>query len=330
MRLAAGPIKKLSLIALVAGILVTLLVPLAFYLYAGSYGVNVLRRRGGSIWTAVTADDVRLSPSMRIALRDPTPSAIAGRLNWQEIASGFEVAELPVIADDTEVDRLMLARVDPRQFKFSIRLAPAGNKELGDWMAERDTVLAINGSYFSRYGLPDTPVISSDIRKGPQTYDAKHGAFVASERFVGIRDLADETWQQAFKEADNAMVSYPLLLAKDGSHRVTADRRWLANRSFVAQDNSGKIILGTTAEAFFSLERLATFLRESPLHLSLALNLDGGPLACQGINLDSFRRDFCGDWETSVENGQLKLLQRVFGSRRWGLPIVLVVSNKYK
>jgi len=265
---------------------------------------------------------------MPLALRDPAPSVKAGRLSWQEIAAGFEVTDLPVIAGDTEVDRVLLARIDPHRYKFSVRLAPAGNKELGEWMSERDTLLAINGSYFSRYGLPDTPVVSSNTPEGPQTYDARHGAFVAFEAFVGVRDLTNEHWQQAFKAADNAMVSYPLLLAKDGSHRVTADRRWLANRSFVGQDNNGRIILGTTSDAFFSLERLAIFLRESPLDLSLALNLDGGPLACQGINLNSFRRDFCGDWETKVENGQLKLLQRVFGTKRWGLPIVLAVSPR--
>jgi hypothetical protein len=161
---------------------------------------------------------------------------------------------------------------------------------------------------------------------GPQTYEARHGAFVSSDTFVGIRDLKVQDWRSALTGANDAMVSYPLLLARDGSSRVTANRQWLANRSFVGQDHAGKIILGTTAEAFFSLDRFADFLRTSPLGLSLALNLDGGPLACQGIALNKYRRDFCGDWETMMANGQLKLLQRVIGSRRWGLPIVLTVS----
>jgi hypothetical protein len=326
MGVAAGSIKKSYLVAIAGGALTTGLLLLGFYLYAGSYGFNVLLRRGGSIWVAVTPDDSRLSPSMRMALRDPAPVAKAGPFQWEEIAFGFDVAELPIIAEGIEVDRILLARIDPARYKFSVRIVPAGNKELGDWMAEPNTVFAINGSYFTRYGHPDTPIVSAGILKGPQTYDAKHGAFVASNTFVGIRDLQAEDWRRAISGANDAMVSYPLLLAGDGSTRVSANRQWLANRSFVGQDKSGKVILGTTAEAFFSLERFADFLRASPLGLALALNLDGGPLACQGIAINKYRRDFCGDWETMSENGQVKLLQRAIGSRRWALPIVLVAS----
>jgi len=83
------------------------------------------------------------------------------------------------------------------------------------------------------------------------------------------------------------------------------------------------VIFGTTAEAFFSLDRLAAFLRASPLDLRIALNLDGGPVACQGIALNGYRRDFCGDWEMKTEDGELRLLQRVMGNQRWGLPIVI-------
>ena len=98
-------------------------------------------------------------------------------------------------------------------------------------------------------------------------------------------------------------MSYPLLLAADGSARVSADRRWLANRSFIGEDSAGRIVLGTTRDAFFSLESLARFLRAAPLDLRMALNLDGGPVACQYVALGSVRRSACGQWETSVRDG---------------------------
>ncbi len=71
------------------------------------------------------------------------------------------------------------------------------------------------------------------------------------------------------------MVSYPMLIGSDGKGRADASK-WLANRSFVAQDVDGYIVLGTTVDAFFSLDKLADFLRQSPLKLKTALNLDGG------------------------------------------------------
>jgi len=151
---------------------------------------------------------------------------------------------------------------------------------------------------------------------------------VASTAFARLHDLANEDWNAAFHGADDALVSYPLLVGPDGSNRVAADDRWLANRSFVGEDGAGKIVLGTTTDAFFSLNRLAAFLRQAPLGLTKALNLDGGPVACQGIALNAYRRDFCGKWELAARDGQLKLLTWMFGRRSWALPVVLAALRK--
>ena len=324
--LNAGKSKTRWLVrALCGGVILCALGLVGLYAYAGVYGLNGVLRRGWSVWVNVAPDDPGLPSSVRMGLRDQPPVAQAGQLAWRELAEGFEAGELPVIAAGTEVDRILLARIDPRRYRFVVRNAPAGDRELSDWMTELGAILVINGSYYSKRGTPDTPLLSSGILSGPADYDAKHGAFVASGAGVRIHDLKQEHWRQAFDGADDAVVSYPLLLAADGSSRVTAHPHWLANRSFVAQDRSGNVVLGTTKEAFFSLERLAAFLRQAPLELTIALNLDGGPIACQGIALGAFRRDFCGSWELASEDGKLRLLTQMLGRRRWALPIVLAV-----
>jgi phosphodiester glycosidase len=322
-----GPSRiRRVLVRVVATVLVLVVVALAsLYAYAGTYGFNVLFRRGLWVNVAVAPDDARLSAAMRLALRDPSGSVAAGPLMWRAIATGFDVAELAVVADGSEVDRVLLARIDPAHFRFAVRNAPAGNRDLDGWMHELGAALVINGSYFARDGTPDTPVVSAGARLGPRHYIANHGAFVASSRSVGVRDFTSLDWHIALRGAEDAMISYPLLLARDGSSRVKADPRWLANRSFVGEDHDGRIILGTTVEAFFSLERLAAFLRAAPLDLAVALNLDGGPVACQGIALNGYRRKTCGRWELSSRDGRPKLLTPVFGSVRWSLPIVLAV-----
>jgi len=314
---------------LVAMLLLLAVLALAsLYAFAGTYGFNVLFRRGVWLGVSVSPDDARLSAPMRRALRDPAGAVTAGPLAWASIAEGFDVAELAVMAEGQEVDRILLARVDPARFRFAVRNAPAGDRDLDRWMRELGAALVINGSYFARDGTPDTPLVSAGVRLGPRHYIANHGAFIAAGQSAGIRDLAVQDWHIALRGADDAMVSYPLLVTRDGSSRVKADARWLANRSFVGQDHDGRIILGTTAEAFFSLERLATFLREAPLDLAIALNLDGGPVACQGIALNGYRRSACGRWELSARNGRLDLLTPVFGTVRWSLPIVLAVFPK--
>ena len=50
---------------------------------------------------------------MRLALQPRPPEAKAGAFAWQRLTPGFEVGEMPVVAAGAEVDRLLLARIDP-------------------------------------------------------------------------------------------------------------------------------------------------------------------------------------------------------------------------
>jgi hypothetical protein len=297
------------------------------YFYAGWYGFNVIARRGASVWVAITPKDPRISESMRVALRDPVPQAQCGAFQWDRHAEGLETTELPVLADGNEVDRLMLVRIDPARYRFEVRNAPAGDRDLSTWMKQLHAVVVTNGSYFGPNGTPSTPFLSDGAQLGPVNYHATHGAFLVSDHVTGVYDLQQQDWRNLFQQARFGMVSYPLLVGP-GPSRVQADRRWLANRTFIANDASGRIILGTTKEAFFSLDRLAAFLRAAPLDLTLALNLDGGSVACQAVSVADFTRDFCGDWETKFEQGQIQLLHRLIGRRRWGLPVVVAVLPK--
>jgi hypothetical protein len=320
--------KRMLFRLLAVGFVVSGLMLAGLYHYGGLYGFNVLLRHGGTLWVNVTADDPRLSAGMRLALRDPYGAARAGPFAWQSIAPGFETGELPVMAAGAEVDRILLARIDPTQFRFVVRNSPAGDRDLDDWMEALGATLVVNGSYFTRRGTPDTPFVSAGIPSGPADHDARHGAFVASGSSTGVLDLLGRDWHALLRSADDAMVSYPLLVSSDGANRVKADWRWLANRSFVGQDGEGRIIIGTTTDAFFSLKRLASFLRTAPLGLTIALNLDGGPVAGQGIALGTYRRKFTGNWELAVHDGQLQLLTLGFATKRVAMPIVLAVLRK--
>jgi Phosphodiester glycosidase len=289
--------------------------------YAGSYGLHVLFRHGGTYWVNVDADSTRLSPSMRLAIGE-VPPATPGTFEWHRIAEGFEVANLPVIANGKAVDDVLLARIDPKRFRFEARNAPDGDKDLDQWMAHLGAALVVNGSYYALNGRPDTPFVSNGVLLGPRDYDAKAGAFVAGTNFVGIRDLADLDWKVAFLNAENAMVSYPLLVV-NGTTPVARPSRWLANRSFVGQDQDGWVVIGTTQDAFFSLDRFARFLLDAPLRLTIVLNLDGGPVASQGISLNGFRRRSIGQWEAQVDGDKVQLLTWPYGTV--AMPIVLAV-----
>jgi hypothetical protein len=316
--------KQLVLSLLIAVAATLVLVIVALWLYHPYVLRAFLHGRGG-YWTEVGRNDPGLSPSIQRALRD-APSASPGKLEWRMIREGLEAGELAVMVDRSEVDRIFLVRIAPAKFRFEVRNEPSGDLNLDAWMTGLGAAVVINGSYFAPNGEPATPVLSAGRLLGPAAYDARAGAFVASAVFTGVRDLATQSWQDAFDGARDAMVSYPLLISADGANRVAVSQ-WLASRSFIGQDIDGNIILGTTLDGFFSLDRLASFLRQSPLRLKLALNLDGGPIACQGISLDGFERRACGKWEIRPDDARVRKL--VYNSpERPTLPIVLAAFPK--
>jgi len=75
------------------------------------------------------------------------------------------------------------------------------------------------------------------------------------------------------------------------------------------------------------LDHFAELLKSAPLDLATALNLDGGPVACQAIDLGVYRRRTCGPQELQVKRDEVRLLQSVLPGD-WALPIVLAVSPK--
>jgi hypothetical protein len=308
---------------LVLGILASLVILLfsVVYTFWGMHGVHTLVRNGDFFWLPVSADSPRLSPSMRLALAS-APIASPGEFAWHAIVPGFEVADLPAMVNGTAVDHLYLARIDPAHFRFVVRNDSDGDRGLDQWMKKLGAALVVNGSYFGSYGTPALPFLSNGSPLGPKNYDAKAGAFVASPTFTGIRDLAHEDWPTAFQGADDATVSYPLLI-RSGVSGVAHPSRWLANRSFVGQDVAGRIIIGTTTDAFFSLDQLAGFLIDARLDLTMALNLDGGPVACQGISLNGYNRRTVGRFELQAEGDNVWLLTKCWGTP--GMPMVLAV-----
>src|SRR6185437_12516469 len=241
MRFAAEPCRLRTRLAAAILLFPTLLFA-GLYAYAGTFGVHVLLKRNMMVWRTVTPDDPRLSPAMRLALRDRSVRATAGAFAWRTLEPGFEVAELPVIAEGAEVDTISLARVAPDRFRFIVRNQPAATRTADDWMQALGAVLVVNGSYFSRHGTPDTPTVSAGTRLGPHHYVANHGAFVATPNAARVHDLVGIDWHIALQGADDAMVSFPLLVGTNAADRIHADWRWLANRNFVGQDSAGRII----------------------------------------------------------------------------------------
>jgi Phosphodiester glycosidase len=292
--------------------------------YVFCFGFHFPIYRDGGLWVRLKMDDTHLSPSMILALRN-SPVAVPGQFSWRESSPGFQVGELPALVHGNVVDRILLARIDPTRFRFGVYNHSRGYRTLDQWMRKLGAALVVNGSYFSPGWKPATPLLSNGRLLGPTEYDRKGGVFSAAKGVAKVQDLINQGWRTAFEGMTAGLVSFPILI--NGSYYDQNKTRWLANRSFIGQDKSGWIIIGTTVDAFFSLDRLAMFLHESPLELTMALNLDGGPVACQAIQLDGFERKTYGKWEMRIDDDDALLLMSLRGIPP-AMPVVIAVFPK--
>lgn len=289
-------------------------------------GTTPIVKYGSVVWIPVSEKSWLLSKPVRMALHRPVADARPGDFSWRSVVPGFEAGELPVIADGIEVDRILVARIDPAKFRFEVLNDPSAATALDDWMKRTRAALIVNGSYYARDGGPATPSVIGGQLRGPKEYDARQGAFVAKDRKAGIVDLKTADWRRVLDGADAGFVSFPLLVTDDGSNRAPQESRWLANRSFIAEDAHGHILIGTTKGGFFTLWRLGEFLKKAPLGIQRALDLDGGPVACQGVALNGFARRTCGSWEMRVDaSGKAKLLPTASPLFQPPMPLAIAV-----
>jgi hypothetical protein len=319
--------RKILFLGLAFLCAVFLAVAISFYRYDGMYGVNTVLHGGPTRWLTMRGDDQRLPMEIEWALAGQPPEATSGPLAWRLIEPGLDVSELPVIARGRQVDDILLTRIDPAGFRFVLQNRASGDRDLAGWMSASKPVVLINGSYFSPGGQPDTPFLSEGRLISVRNDPAAQGAFVAGAASAVVEALTDGDWRDAFHGAGNALATYPLLIGPYGYNKAIQESHWVANRSFVGEDCNGRIILGTTKNAFFSLARFAMFLYSAPLGLKMALNLDGGPVACQAVDTPEYQRRFCGEWEIRDRGGWFKVLKMLPGS--WiPLPVALLAYRK--
>jgi len=107
--------------------------------------------------------------------------------------------------------------------------------------------------------------------------------------------------------------SYPLLLDYKGQIRVRNSPK-TAQRTVIAIDRHGYILILNTNAAYFTLYDFAHFLKASGLEIDSALNLDGGREAQLYIKTKDFEKFSPSSWESRLGN---LVSQEKFWLPRW-------------
>ncbi len=223
--------------------------------------------------------------SLLLALSFPAAAEDLSYLDytWQTIGKGLSFTRIEVFEKKTIAESLAVVRIDPNLNSF--RLFHGTPRRIQEWRERTNATILINGSYFSQQGQPVGLVLIDGKTYGPLKNPAMRGMFVAEPRGVSpdlpratILDLSAAPVDIAKLPWNQGLMSFPLLLDSRGRIRVKKTDLQ-AQRTVIATDRRGNILICHTSGDYFTLFELAKFLKSSSLEIDVALNLDGGSKA---------------------------------------------------
>lgn len=190
---------------------------------------------------------------------------------WQQIAPGLQVRTMLPLVDASA--QLLVARIDPTQYRFRAIYRPGAAQSLAAWRAqEPDASLIVNANYFDSAGRAIGLVVS-DGRAHGEAYRQLGGTLLVRNGEAAV--VPNHAGLQ-LGGSEQAVQGYPLLVA-NGQQAFT-DRRGAERnrRSVIAQDSQGRILVMIAPYLGPSLQQLSAFLASADLDIVTAFNLDGG------------------------------------------------------
>lgn len=239
---------------------------------------------------------------------------------WRTLSRGLTFTETQVYHDQELVDTLAVVKIDPALNAF--RVFHHEPQSLTVWQEEIKAPVVFNASYYTPKGKPVGLIMTDGNLVGPLKNSKMRGMFVAEPQGMSpdlpratILDLVGTNINPKKLPWKQGVQSFPLLLDYKGHIRVKESGK-KSYRTVIAADRNGNILVFNTAEDYFTLYEMATFLKASSFDIDSALNLDGGTEAQLYIKTEDFEY-FSPSWRSRLGN----LLDR----QRFSLPTVIGV-----
>jgi len=232
---------------------------------------------------------------------------------WQEIMQGCYYSKYNIYYNNEIADTVNILKLNPRRFYLKIfyKEKEKGLPEMYDikeWHEKYpDANIFINGSYYDEYRKPTTAIWMEGVcinrkngilNKGALFYCLQNqdGSF-----YNDLIDLNSNSVDVAKEKFFYAIQSMPILILN--GQIVVKKSDWKANRTVVAKDKDGNIIIVVTEASSkyksFTLYDMARWLAESDLNITIAVNLDGGYESQLSIKTSKLKYTTIGQWETN-------------------------------
>jgi len=199
---------------------------------------------------------------------------------WSSSQPGLERRSINIYSNQNQLtESLYLVRLDQNLFQLDVAYSERP-KSLEDWQAETKASVIVNGGYFrienDKY-IPNGLTILGGKPLG-NSYDTYAGMLAISESGSDLRWLAEQPYDPN-ETLLAALQSFPVLIKPVGKMGFPEQYEdgVKARRTVIGQDLDGRILFIVASQGYFTLHQLSVYLTESDLHLSIAVNLDGGP-----------------------------------------------------
>jgi len=239
-----------------------------------------------------------------------------GGPRFREVAPGIEFA---VMHGDPYCRRgssdIAVMRLDPEQVTLEMRHytreKPGRPMSLVEWQRLTGTAAVFNaGQYYPDFSYMGLLVcggrtVSSRLHPKFQAVlvaspvagseGEEEGDNTAAARVIDLRHESIDPRRPGWREVAQSFMLF------DHTGRIRTRRSTqVANRTVVAEDRHGRILVITT-EGAYTLWEFAGLLKEWPLQLTHAMSMDGGLEASMCVVTDGFRYASFGQWPDDDE-----------------------------
>ncbi|MGO9621452.1 MAG: phosphodiester glycosidase family protein [Desulfobaccales bacterium] len=226
---------------------------------------------------------------------------------WRTLGRGLSFTRVEVIreGEDREVvAALAVVKIDPASNAF--RVFHHAPQSISTWQQELQAPIVFNASYYGPGYQPVGLIIADGQATGPTNNRQMRGMFVAEPKGISpdlpratILDLLATPLNLKNLPWTQGVQSFPLLLDYKGNIRVRNSDK-TSNRTVIATDRVGNILVFNTSNSYFTLREMAQFLKASKFEIDSAMNLDGGSEAQLLIKTKDFEYFSPPAWENPI------------------------------
>lgn len=235
-------------------------------------------------------------------------------IQFSEIGKGLYFDTINVYKKGALIDRVAITKIDPKQNKIRVfsgydeKTRTHESLTVEEWQEKTGASILINSAQYQAnpWARPCALMICDGELKGPVKNQSVRGMFLAEPKDSTLPKIQmldsqyDEFNNFMFPMAKNynqGVAHWPILLNRNGEIKVFATD-WQANRTAIAKDRQGNVLMFTSEGGFFNLFNFGKFLKESGLNIETAMPMDGGYEAEMCVKVPGFNYKTYGQFET--------------------------------